>query len=286
MTVPMPIHNGSTLAFVLYTVAMLAITLGIFAWWALSRERQRGPALPLLLIGGALSGLVEPFLDNVVLVWWPPEQPLAAFEAFGRTVPWFVPIGYAWFCGGLLYFAARIYAAGVRPAQVWATLAVVAVVDYVAIAATTWIGIMGFYGDPPMNVGGYPLWWAAIDGVHVIFGGAVVLLLAPRLKGFGQLWLLLVPTVVIAAAGGAVGWPISTALNSDWSAAGKWVAAAVTMGIGCAIVHLVAQTVSGPNHWLGFDPGHRWPLPSGSEAKAHLPMEVHRGQGDRHRSGA
>jgi hypothetical protein len=272
MTVPMPIHDGSTLAFALYTAAMLAITLGLFAWWGVSRERQRGPALPLLLIGGALSGLVEPFLDNVVLVWWPPEQPLAAFEAFGRTVPWFVPIGYAWFCGALLYFAARIYAAGVRPAQVWAIFAVVAVVDYVAIAATTWIGIMGFYGDPPMNVGGYPLWWAAIDGAHVMFGGAVVLLLAPRLRGFARLWLLAVPTIVIAASGGAVGWPISTALNSGWSAAGKWVAAAVTIGIGCAIVHLVAQAVSRPDHWLGFDPGTRWPRPaaasdSRSEAK-------------------
>jgi hypothetical protein len=93
----------------------------------------------------------------------------------GLLVWWaVVPIGYAWFCGGLLYFTARFYAAGPTRARVWAVLAAVVVVDYVAIAVTTWVGVAGFYGDPPLNLGGYPLWWAAIDGVDVVAGGAVV----------------------------------------------------------------------------------------------------------------
>jgi hypothetical protein len=81
------------------------------------------------------------FSTTSFLVWYPPHQSLGAYQAFGRTIPIFVPIGYAW----------------------------------------------GLYGRPPLDIAGYPLWWAAFDGSDVILGGAVVLLLLPRLKGRGML---------------------------------------------------------------------------------------------------
>ncbi|MHB8694356.1 MAG: hypothetical protein ACYDHH_24215 [Solirubrobacteraceae bacterium] len=242
----MPIHQAPETAFVVYTVLMSATTVGFGLWWLLSSKRSRGPALPLLLAGGALSSLLEPFLDNVVLVWYPPHQNLGAYHAFGRTVPIFVPIGYAWFCGGLLYLAARFLARGVSAKQVWGLLGAVAVIDFVAIGLTTWIGVMGFYGKPPLDVAGYPLWWAAFDGSDVILGGAIVLWLLPRLHGRARLWLLAIPSLVLGAVSGAVGWPITTALHSHWSAAAKLVAAAITIGLGCAIVYGVARWVARP----------------------------------------
>jgi hypothetical protein len=240
----MPIHSAPRTAFVVYTVLMAAVTGGLLLWWFLSRERSRGFALPLLLAGGAISSLLEPFLDNVVLVWYPPHQNLGAYQAFGRTVPIFVPIGYAWFCGGLLYFAARMYERGIRARQVWGLLGAVAVIDFVAIGLTTWIGVMGFFGGPPLDIAGYPLWWAAFDGPDVILGGAVVLLLLPRLEGRQQLWLLVIPSLVLGGVSGAVGWPITTALHSQWSSGAKLIAAAMTIGLGCAIVHSVARRVA------------------------------------------
>jgi hypothetical protein len=92
-------------------------------------------------------------------------------------------------------------------------------------------------------VAGYPLWWAAFDGSDVVLGGALVLYLLPRLQGADRLWLLLLPTVVLGAVSGAVGWPITTALHSGWSTAGKLAAAVVTIGLGCAIVHATGRLV-------------------------------------------
>ena len=172
------------------------------------------------------------------------DQDLGFFDAMGRTVPIFVPIGYAWFCGGLLYFTARFYERGVTARQVWGILGLVVVVDFIGIGLPTWLGLLGFFGDPPMNIFGYPLWWAAIDGVDVILGGAVVYFLLPVLKGRQQLWLVLVPPVMIGLSAGAVGWPVSTAINSGWSTGAKWAAATVTIGLGLAITHLVAKVVS------------------------------------------
>lgn len=245
--VEMPVHEAPEAAFVVYTVLMVMLTVGILAWWAVSAERRKEPALPLLLLGGAVAGLAEPFLDNVVLFWWPPEQQTELFRAFGRTIPLFVPVGYAWFCGGLLYVAAKVYDRGARAAHVWMLFATVALVDFVAIGLTAWLGIAGFFGGAPMRIAGFPLWWAAIDGVDVILGGAVVWFLAPVLRGRRQLYLVLVPPIMIGMAGGGIGWPVSTALNSGWSTPAKWAAAAVTIGLGLSIVHLVAQVVERSN---------------------------------------
>jgi putative Mn2+ efflux pump MntP len=58
--------------------------------------------------------------------------------------------------------------------------------------------------------------------------------------------LLLIPSLVLGAVSGAVGWPITTALNSHWSSAAKLVAAAMTIGLGCAIVYGVARRIGRP----------------------------------------
>lgn len=241
--VEMPIHDAPDTGFVVYTAMTIAVTGALLVWWALS-DRKHGPAFLLILLGGFISGFSEAWLDNVVLVWWPSGQDLGFFDAMGRTVPIFVPIGYAWFCGGLLYFTARYYERGATARQVWGILGLVVIVDFIGIGLPTWLGLLGFYGDPPMNILGYPLWWAAIDGVDVILGGAVVYFLLPVLKGWKQLWLVLVPPVMIGLSAGAVGWPVSTAINSGWSGPAKWAAAFITIGLGLAITHLVAKVVS------------------------------------------
>lgn len=241
---PMPIRDAPETALVVYTALMVAITAGFFVWWLRSpAERRVGPALPLLLLGGALSGLMEAWLDNVVLVGYPPEQNLPVLHAFGRSVPIFVPIGYGWFCGGLLYLVARAYARDGGPRQVWTLYGVIAVVDFVAIGLSSWIGILEFYGDPPMDVLGYPLWWAGIDGLDVVLGGAIVLVLLHHLQGRRQAWLVLVPSIALGAASGIVGWPVSTALNSDWSMPAKYGCALASIGLSLACVRFLAAAV-------------------------------------------
>jgi hypothetical protein len=240
----MPVHAEDRAGMAVYTVAMCAITGGVLLWWAASPQRRRDPALLYLLAGGAIAGCLEPFLDNVVLFWYPPHQHLVAFHAIGRTVPLFVPIGYAWFCGSLLYLVARIFQRGVRERDVWALLGAVAVIDFVAIGLTSWLGIAGFYGSPPFDIGGYPLWWAAFDGTDVILGGAIVYYLLPRLPGRSRLWLLLAPPFALGIATGAVGWPITTALNTPFGTAGKWLAGTVTIGLGLVVVFAVARVVT------------------------------------------
>lgn len=241
-TVPdMPIREAPQGALIAYTVLMVLTTLAFFMWWAL-RERKRGPALLLFLIGGAISGLMEPWLDNVVLVGYPPHQVTPVFVAFERAVPIFVPIGYAWFCGGLLYVLYRAFSKEFTARKIWILYGIVAVIDFIAIGLSAWLGILEFFGDPPMKIAGFVVWWAAIDALQIVLSATLAVFLVPVLRGAQQLWLLLVvPSVVLGAAAGIVGWPISTALNSGWPMWAKYVCALASIGISLACTHFVAQ---------------------------------------------
>jgi hypothetical protein len=240
----MPVRDAPETALVVYTALMAALTAGFLLYWLLTpAERRVGPALPLMLMGGVLAGLMEAWLDNVVLVGYPPEQNLPVIEAYGRSVPIFVPIGYGWFCGGLLYLVARAYQRGVSAPKVWAIYAAIAVVDFVAIGLSSWIGILEFYGDPPLEVLGYPVWWAGIDALDVVLGGAVTMVLLDRLGGWRQAWVVVVPSVVLGASAGIVGWPISTALNSDWSTAAKYGCALASIGLSLCCVRFIAAAL-------------------------------------------
>ncbi len=240
----MPIRDSPDNAVIVYTVLMGIVTVGFLLWWASSPgERKIGPALPLIVLGGVISGLMEAWLDNVVLVGYPPHQALPVIEAFGRSVPMFVPIGYGWFCGGLLYLVARSFQRGINQRKVWAIYGMIAVVDFVAIGLSSWIGVLQFFGNPPMNILGYPLWWAGIDCLDVVLGGTVVFVLLNHLRGINQLWYLVVPTIALGASAGIVGWPVSTAINSQWSMSAKYAAAVASIGLSLACVHFIARAL-------------------------------------------
>lgn len=241
-TIPeMPVREAPQAALVTYTVLMVLLTLAFFTWWAVS-ERKRGPALPLFLVGGAVSGLMEPWLDNVVLVGYPIHQITPVFTAFERPVPIFVPIGYAWFCGGLLYVLYRAFERKFDARRIWTLYGIIAVVDFVAIGLSAWLGILVFFGDPPMKIAGFVVWWAGIDALQIVLGATLAVFLVPRLRGYQRLWFVLIPSVVLGAAAGIVGWPVSTAINSGWPMWAKYACALASIGLSLACTHFVAQS--------------------------------------------
>ena len=100
--VPVPVMPAPPVAGAAFLIGTIVIMTGILLWWALGGERKRqGWVLPLIFAGTALSAvMIEPVYDNTLLYWYPDVNNLAFFRAYDRTIPWFVPLGYAWFFGG------------------------------------------------------------------------------------------------------------------------------------------------------------------------------------------
>jgi hypothetical protein len=181
---------------VAFTVASLAIVIALLVWWWVSGERRRGPVLPLLFLGIALSAIaVEPIFDSTLLYWYPPDNPLGVYAAYDRTVPWFAPIGYAWFFGGSSYIMWRVFSRGANRREIWSWFGLFVIVDGLATATAGWLGISGFYGPQPFMLGGINIWFAFADATAGLVGAVILYLLVPLLRGWNWLWLMVIPTI-------------------------------------------------------------------------------------------
>ncbi|WP_330255068.1 hypothetical protein OG874_11260 [Nocardia sp. NBC_00565] len=242
----MPVHSSPTGPSAVFTIGCLVILVGLIVWWALSGESKRGPALPLFMLGTAISAVaVEPVFDNTLLYWYPPDNGLGVFAAYGRTVPWFVPLGYAWFFGGIAYVVWRYLQLGVDRRQVWWTFAVVALIDALATSLAGWLDLSGFYGPQPFMFGGVNVWFAFADATGVLVGATILFVLTPLLSGRNWLWLLVIPSISYGAVLGGVSGPVTLGLHSDWPTPVRWLAGAVTIGLCCAVIHGCSYLTAG-----------------------------------------
>ena len=243
-TIPsMPIMPAPQPAGTIFLIGTCIIMAAILVWWALGGERQRhGWIMPLVFVGTALSAvMIEPIYDNTLLYWYPDVNSLAFFRGFGRTIPWFVPLGYAWFFGGSAYLVWRVIESGASAARIWKLFAVMVVVDWLAVSICEWLDLSGFYGNQPFHLFGSPLWFSFCDATGGFVLGAALTVFIPFLQGANRLWLLLLPSFTYAAALGSTTSPVSLALNSGWSTSLVWVAGAATMAMCMVVVHVIAQ---------------------------------------------
>jgi len=235
---PAPQPAGS--AFLIGTCIIMA---AILLWWALGGERKRrGWIMPLVFAGTALSAvMIEPIYDNTLLYWYPDENDLAFFRAYERTIPWYVPLGYAWFFGGSAYLVWRVIEGGASTSQIWKLFAATVLVDWLAVSICEWLDLSAFYGNQPFHVFGSPLWFSFCDATGGFVLGAALAVFVPHLRGARRLWLLLLPSFTYAATLGSTTAPVSLALNSGWSTPLVWLGGAATMALCMVAIHVIAQ---------------------------------------------
>lgn len=241
--IPMPVHPAPQPAGTIFLVGTILIIAALLAWWHLSNERrERGFALPLVFIGTGISALlIEPIFDNTLLYWYPPLNELAVITAYERTIPWYVPLGYAWFFGGTAYLLQRLFARGVSTAQIWGLFAGAVFTDWLAVSICEWLSLSAFYGNQPYHFFGSPIWFSFADATGAFVLAAALQAFLPHLNGAQRLWLLILPTFTYGGTLGSVTAPIALALNSAWSTPTVWIAGTATMGMCCIAVYAITR---------------------------------------------
>jgi hypothetical protein len=239
----MPVMPTPEPAGIIFLIGTSIIMSAILLWWAFGGERKRnGWVLPLIFMGTAFSSImIEPIYDNTLLYWYPAENPLSFFRAYDRTIPLFVPLGYAWFFGGSAYFTWRVIEGGATARHIWALFAVTVVVDWLAVSICEWLGLSAFYGNQPYHLIGSPLWFSFCDATDGFVLGAALAIFMPHLQGARRLWLLILPSFTYASTLGSTTAPVSLALNSGWSTPVVWAGGTATMLMCMIAVHVVAQ---------------------------------------------
>ena len=223
----------------LVATAAMAVLVACFAGYAV-REivRSRSVTLALLLVGGAISYINEPIDDVLGLVWHPVVGQWTALDTFARVPLWGLGI-YIVFFGGMPYLILQSLRRGVTRRQLWGWVGVLTVVDVAVELPILASGIYRYYGDPPLRIGGFPVYWIVINAVGPLALAVLLMAAGESFTGWRALYLPFLPMMCDAAGSVAVGWPIFSALNAHASTPVRWLAAALTIAIGLATLDLL-----------------------------------------------
>jgi hypothetical protein len=218
-----------------FTILHFAIAIGVTAWVLRRWERDEARIALLILVGGGLSILAEPFFDRQGMIWHAEVGQWTAITMFGHSVPlWMAPV-YYWFIGGQTIYVLRRLQAGATARQLWKLYVVFCVMDTLLELPILYAGgVYTYFGDQPLwdaDVFPLPGWYIFTNGLLPLTGAAAVLLL----QSLGdRRYLLLIPAAIpmsIFAVYAASAWPIWAALNADASTAVAYLAAAATIAL-------------------------------------------------------
>jgi len=223
-----------------FTLAMVIPTVLVTGYF-IRYWRRTGDAIPVLCtVGGALTTLVEPIVDVLGLVWYPAPGQWVLLESFGRSTPVLCLFGYIWFMGGMTawtYIKLK-QDASLRTMLTWFAifLAVNAVVEIPGVHTR----VYWYYGTQPLKLFGWPLWWGFVNVGLCIVAAAVLVRLAPRLKGVLIAAVVFIVPIVDAGFNAGAGWPVYTALSSTSNVLIAQLAGLATCALAVMIIWLAS----------------------------------------------
>jgi hypothetical protein len=215
--------------------------------------RGKGPLLLYCLIGGLLSAVWEPIVDVLGLCYIKEQGAMHVFSVLGRSMPLYICFVYTWYVGGLAYFTSTIFQCGVTMRGLLKLWALIGVVDIVMETPGIVLGAYVYYGQQPMNYWGFPMWWALVNPLMPMIGGALIYKLKPRLTDARRLLavIALVP-MGDGLANAASGFPMWAALNqTDVSLLWTHLAVVPTLGLALLSVWVIGLAISRPTKELG-----------------------------------
>jgi hypothetical protein len=191
------------------TLSALVAVAGLIYW-----KRTGKPIVLLLMAGGIMCAVVEPFVNVMGAVWHPVLHQVTVFEVMGRPMPRFLVAGYLFYFGALGSMTFFAFARGVTVRQFWLWCCLPMLVDFVMEQLMLHYDLYYYYGNQPLLVGKLPVWWVPCNSLGQILGVAFIALVKPLQSGWKQLLIPLLIPVWDAIAYSAISIPAWIVVNS------------------------------------------------------------------------
>jgi hypothetical protein len=224
----------------LVATILAGAALAVVVAWALwDWRRRRSPLMLAFLAGGAVCYVNEPIDDVLGLVWYPRPGQWVVLDTFA-PVPWWGLFVYIVFFGAVPYLAFNsMRRNGVTIRSTWAWFGAFFVMDALIEQPIIHSGLYHYYGDPPFEVLGFPLYWMFINAAGPMLEATILLLAPTFFRGPRALLVIVLGMVTDIACSMGVGWPIFSALNAQASTPVKYAAAILTMILGIMLVQAI-----------------------------------------------
>jgi hypothetical protein len=195
-----------------------AIVLAALFYALREWSRSKQPILVLLLIGGAITNLAEPFVDLVGACWHPIIGQNTLFDIMGRPMPVWLLCAYAAYFGVLPMCIYQAFNKGVSTRSMWLWFVIPMIADI--ILEETLLSqsqhLYVYYANQPLKLHRFPLWWAASNTMGVYLSAVILTLFAP-LRGWRSALVPFSTLLCYAAVSGVVAWPSIVVINSQFS---------------------------------------------------------------------
>ena len=242
----LPVPEGlavNDLVAVLFTVWAAATALVLLPWVIRVWLKDNDPTPFCMMIGGVLCSTLEPMLDNLGHLWWPTDLPGPAFIGYSLNVPYLIPCSYAGFLGMISYWTYTKMRDGIDVKGLFVVFLVVCVSDMLLEIPGTALGAYVYYGDQPFELLGFPMAWAWINAIAMLFGGFLLWAIRPHLTGMKRALIILVPVMGGSAGYGVSGWLFFLALNWEMPMYLAYLLTLISLALSLLIVYFVAMVV-------------------------------------------
>ncbi|MCX2930010.1 hypothetical protein ORI20_06985 [Mycobacterium sp. CVI_P3] len=218
-----------------------------FVIYAVREWRRTGSPLAItLLAGGGIALFNEPLDDILGLVHHPRPGQHVLFETMGPIPHWGLPT-YIIFFGGIAYvLLVELRKLTFTPKAFWTGIAITFVADLLIELPLLHFRLYTYfgYGDVPMSVGGFPLYWLFINTTGPILTAAILFAAPNYFRGWRAPLVVFLPLVTDAACSAAVGLPVYNALHTPGAPAWvTWGGALASCAIGMVLLDAMARGI-------------------------------------------
>jgi hypothetical protein len=270
---PLPIGAVTPQTAQLVTTAVTGMLVLVSLCYALVTWRRRGtPLYLLILLGGCLCVLNEPWLDLISQIYFPRTGGWIVFEAYGRSIPLWAVFSYTVFFGTQTFAVLELLRRGISRSKFWVGLLAVWAFNLALEVTVLTTDLYSYFGYQPLRIGDFPAVWLVLNSVGVALAVAIFMRFRDFFTG-PRVLLAVVVAPVCQLAGLWLGTPHFMDLNSDASGGVKTLASVVSILIGLFVLDAIIRTISGgmahkaspkstdaviPNETIGKAMQHRW----------------------------
>jgi hypothetical protein len=253
MRVPVPPYDATVsdaveanVTTVMASLSVVALVFALVYWWRTGRPT----ILALFFAGGAMM-LLEPMVD-VVGGCWHPNDLARVFTLWDRPMPvWLCLTYFVYFGvgGGLTWMVVR---RGAGSKLLWGVfisgMVGDAVMEMVLMHWDTYV----YYGDQPLVLMKFPLWWAPVNSLIDVAVAVAIVRYEHALRGARVVLIIPLAMAISAAINTVAGWPSWTAVNSNIDGVGGALLGVTTFAVAAVIMRVLANpkatTTPAPEH--------------------------------------
>ena len=225
----------TTVTTVMAGLAISALAFALVYWWRTGR-----PTILVLFFAGGAMMLLEPFVD-VVGGCWHPQNLARVFTLWDRPMPvWLCLTYFVYFGvgGGLTWIVIR---RGVSSKVLWGLFMAGIVADAVMEMVLLHWGTYVYYGDQPLVVLKFPLWWAPVNSLIDLAVAVAIVRYQHALRGARAALIIPLAMGISAAVNTVAGWPSWTAINSNIRGFAGALLGVATFAVAAVIMRVLAS---------------------------------------------